>query len=83
MQQDDSSRLAQLRCHTARGGHMYQKFTWGNRKSLVTQPAQRGVDVRARLVDYYKCASLKPLSHDPTVTPVSYVMSTGGARCAP
>ena len=54
VQQDDSSRLAQLRCHTARGGHMYRKFTWGNRKSLIEQPAERGVDVRAALVDYYR-----------------------------
>ena len=33
VQQDDGSRLAQLRCHTAKEGHTYQKFTWGNRKS--------------------------------------------------
>ena len=54
VQQDDSSRLAQLRCHTARDGHIYRKFTWGNRKSLVSLPAEAGLDVRARLVEYYK-----------------------------
>ena len=54
VQQDDSSRLAQLRCHTARQGHIYRKFTWGNRKSLVELPCERGVDVRQRLVQYYK-----------------------------
>ena len=56
VQQDDSSRLAQLRCHTARAGHMYRKFTWGNRESLVARPAERGVDVHAALVDYYRRA---------------------------
>jgi hypothetical protein len=55
VQQDDSSRLAQLRCHTARQGHIYRKFTWGNRKSLVALPAEQGVDVRERLVQYYRC----------------------------
>ena len=54
VQQDDGSRLAQLRCHTAKEGHTYQKFTWGNRKSLVELPASRGIDVRSALVQYYK-----------------------------
>ena len=54
VQQDDGSRLAQLRCHTAKEGHTYRKFTWGNRKSLVELPASRGIDVRAALVQYYK-----------------------------
>lgn len=56
MQQSDGCRLAQLRCHTAADGHMFRKFTWGNRKSLVEQPAASGIDVRQRLLDYYKCA---------------------------
>ena len=54
MKQNDSCRLAQLRCHTAQDGHLYRKFTWGNRKSLIEQPAAAGIDVRQRLVDYYK-----------------------------
>ena len=61
VQQDDSSRLAQLRCHTARPGHIYRKFTWGNRRSLVTLPAERGVDVRERLVQYYRWGGLQAL----------------------
>ena len=52
--QNDNCRLAQLRSHTAREGHLYQKFTWGNRKSLVEQPAEAGIDVRQRLLSYYK-----------------------------
>ena len=54
VQQDDSSRLAQLRCHTAKDGHIYRKFTWGNRKSLVEIPASKNIDVRSELVQYYK-----------------------------
>jgi secreted Zn-dependent insulinase-like peptidase len=47
-------RLAQLRCHTSLEGHIYRKFTWGNKKSLVTLPAAKGIDVRSELVQYYK-----------------------------
>lgn len=54
VQQDDGSRLAQLRCHTAKDGHIYRKFTWGNRKSLVEVPASKNIDVRSELVQYYK-----------------------------
>lgn len=34
-------------------GHMYNKFTWGNRESLWVQPAKAGIDVRTRLLEYY------------------------------
>lgn len=44
----------QLRCHTAREGHLFRKFGWGNRKSLVDDPAAAGIDVRAQLLSYYK-----------------------------
>ncbi|CAL8470131.1 g9673 [Coccomyxa elongata] len=54
VQQDDTMRLAQLRCHTSRDGHIYRKFTWGNKKSLVTLPAEKSIDVRSQLVQYYK-----------------------------
>ena len=30
----------------------------GNRKSLVDMPKAKGVDVRAELLRYYKCAAL-------------------------
>jgi nardilysin len=44
----------QLRCHTAREGHLLRKFGWGNRKSLVEDPAAAGVDVRGELLKYYR-----------------------------
>ena len=54
VRQNDSARAAQLRSHTSKAGHLYRKFTWGNRKSLVEQPKEAGIDVRKRLVEYYK-----------------------------
>jgi hypothetical protein len=52
--QSDSARLGQLRCHTARDGHLYRKFTWGNRKSLFDEPQAKGVDIRSEIVSYYR-----------------------------
>lgn len=52
--QSDSARQAQLRSHTAEEGHLYQKFTWGNYKSLVADPAEAGIDVRKRLLAFYR-----------------------------
>lgn len=52
--QSDGCRAMQLRCHTAREGHLFRKFGWGNRKSLVEDPAAAGLDVRAELLSYYK-----------------------------
>jgi len=54
VQQSDPCRLAQLRSHTSKPGHLYRKFTWGNRKSLIEQPGDAGIAVRERLVEYYK-----------------------------
>ena len=51
--QSDGCRLLQLQCHTAREGHIYRKFSWGNQKSLVDLPAEKGVDVRERLLEHY------------------------------
>lgn len=36
VQQEDHSRLAQLRAHTARQGHIYRKFSWCGRRSRGT-----------------------------------------------
>jgi nardilysin len=52
--QSDACRAMQLRCHTARKGHLFSKFGWGNAKSLVKDPAAAGIDVRAQLLQYYK-----------------------------
>ena len=56
--QRDSERLAQLRCHTARPGHPYRRFFWGNLKSLWQGPKAAGVDVRQELVAYYRWVPL-------------------------
>lgn len=54
VQQNDACRVAQLRAHSARSGHVLSKFGWGNRLSLETQPAAKGLDVRDALVRYYQ-----------------------------
>jgi secreted Zn-dependent insulinase-like peptidase len=33
---------------------VYNKFSWGNKKSLWEEPAAKGLDVRQELLDYYK-----------------------------
>lgn len=55
--QRDAERLAQMRCHTSAAGHPYQKFAWGNRKSLWEDPHAAGIDVRKDLVAYYRQAA--------------------------
>ena len=51
--QSDGCRLAQLRAHTARRGHPYARFAWGNRASLADKPRAAGLDVRAAILDFY------------------------------
>lgn len=55
--QSDSCRLAQLRCHTARNGHPFRLFSWGNRRSLWEEPKAAGIAIRDRIVQYYRCIS--------------------------
>ena len=55
--QSDACRSMQLRCHTAREGHLFRMFGWGNRKSLVDDPAAAGLDVREALLAYYRCGT--------------------------
>lgn len=38
----------------ATAGHVYNKFSWGNQLSLWDQPRQAGLDVRQRIIDYYR-----------------------------
>ena len=57
--QSDACRGMQLRCHTAREGHLFRKFGWGNRKSLVEDPAAAGLDVREALLAYYRCDAVR------------------------
>jgi secreted Zn-dependent insulinase-like peptidase len=41
----------------AEEGHIYRKFTWGNRKSLWELPLAAGTPVRERLLEYYRCVA--------------------------
>lgn len=42
---NDGVRRAEVMCRTSRPGHPAAKFSWGNVRSLETDPAQRGVGV--------------------------------------
>ncbi|KAK9862426.1 hypothetical protein WJX84_001898 [Apatococcus fuscideae] len=52
--QADDARLTQLRCHTSKDGHVFRKFTWGNRKSLYDGPREEKVDISKEIKEYYK-----------------------------
>ncbi|MEW5302568.1 MAG: hypothetical protein WDW38_002287 [Sanguina aurantia] len=52
--QEDGCRQSQLVSHTAKPGHIYNRFTWGNKKSLWDDPRAAGIDVRERVLAYYK-----------------------------
>lgn len=51
--QADDARLTQLRCHTSKDGHVFRKFTWGNRKSLYDGPRKEGFDIQKEIKAYY------------------------------
>ncbi|KAG0572112.1 hypothetical protein KC19_VG069600 [Ceratodon purpureus] len=51
--QNDSCRLLQLQCHTAKPNHPFRSFSWGNKNSLG-EPMGKGVDMRAKLIQLYK-----------------------------
>lgn len=50
--QSDSCRLQQLQCHTSVSGHPFNRFFWGNKKSLI-DAMEKGVDLRERIVKMY------------------------------
>jgi len=52
--QSDGSRLVQLRCHTAREGHPFRIFGWGNKRSLWDAPAEAGRAPYPALLQHYK-----------------------------
>lgn len=70
--QSDGARLSQVRCHTARDGHLYRKFSWGSRRSLYDDPRAKGVDIRSEITAYYKYA-LPPSSLGPPPTSMESV----------
>ncbi|GMH33878.1 hypothetical protein BSKO_01712 [Bryopsis sp. KO-2023] len=52
--QDDDCRGYQLLFHTCKRGHLYDRFQWGNKKSLWTEPREKGLDIRSELMKHYK-----------------------------
>ncbi|XVE58917.1 hypothetical protein DITRI_Ditri05aG0001400 [Diplodiscus trichospermus] len=51
--QNDSCRLQQLQCHTSEHGHPFNRFSWGNKKSLVNAVENR-IDLRQQILKLYK-----------------------------
>ncbi|KAG4155994.1 hypothetical protein ERO13_D03G145400v2 [Gossypium hirsutum] len=60
--QNDSCRLQQLQCHTSEDGHPFNRFSWGNKKSLI-DAVEKGIDLRKQILelynDYYHCGLMK------------------------
>ncbi|XP_016452343.2 nardilysin-like isoform X3 [Nicotiana tabacum] len=50
--QNDSCRLQQLQCHTSTPGHPFNRFFWGNKKSLA-DAVERGVNLREQILKLY------------------------------
>ncbi|CAA0838104.1 Insulinase (Peptidase family M16) family protein [Striga hermonthica] len=50
--QSDSCRLQQLQCHTSAHGHPFNRFFWGNKKSLA-DAMEKGVNLRDRILKLY------------------------------
>ncbi|KAL5582861.1 hypothetical protein UlMin_015303 [Ulmus minor] len=50
--QNDACRLQQLQCHTSAPGHPFNKFFWGNKKSLG-DAMEKGINLRTRILDLY------------------------------
>ncbi|KAG0447605.1 hypothetical protein HPP92_028242 [Vanilla planifolia] len=51
--QSDSCRLLQLTCHTSAPGHPFNRFFWGNKKSLV-DAMENGVNLREEILRMFK-----------------------------
>ncbi|KAM1900012.1 hypothetical protein ACFX14_029000 [Malus domestica] len=51
--QNDSCRLEQIQCHTAAPGHPFNRFCWGNKKSLV-DAMEKGINLREQILKLYK-----------------------------
>ncbi|CAL9778048.1 unnamed protein product [Musa acuminata subsp. burmannicoides] len=50
--QSDSCRLLQLHCHTSSVGHPFNRFYWGNKKSLV-DAMENGINLREEILKMY------------------------------
>ncbi|BFG33740.1 hypothetical protein CerSpe_200140 [Prunus speciosa] len=51
--QNDSCRLEQLQCHTSTPGHPFNRFFWGNKKSLV-DAMEKGINLREQILKLYR-----------------------------
>ncbi|CAG7900169.1 unnamed protein product [Brassica rapa] len=51
--QNDACRLQQLQCYTSARGHPFNRFSWGNKKSL-SGAMENGVDLRECIMKLYK-----------------------------
>ncbi|GFQ04195.1 insulin-degrading enzyme [Phtheirospermum japonicum] len=50
--QSDPCRLQQLQCHTSSPGHPFNRFFWGNKKSLA-DAVEKGINLRDRILKLY------------------------------
>ncbi|KAH9668345.1 nardilysin-like [Citrus sinensis] len=50
--QNDACRLQQLQCHTSQLGHAFNKFFWGNKKSLI-DAMEKGINLREQIMKLY------------------------------
>ncbi|XP_043723576.1 nardilysin-like isoform X2 [Telopea speciosissima] len=51
--QSDACRLQQLQCHTSRPSHPFNRFFWGNKKSLA-DAMEKGIDLREQILQLYR-----------------------------
>ncbi|DBA04210.1 TPA: hypothetical protein N0F65_004318 [Lagenidium giganteum] len=51
--QNDRIRLQQVLSDTSVPSHPYHRFGWGNRKSLMEDPARRNINVREEILKFY------------------------------
>ncbi|XP_062015167.1 nardilysin-like [Rosa rugosa] len=51
--QNDACRLEQLQCHTASPGHPFNRFAWGNKKSL-SNAMEKGINLREQILKLYR-----------------------------
>ncbi|KAF7816228.1 nardilysin-like [Senna tora] len=50
--QSDACRLQQIQCHTSAPGHAFNRFFWGNKKSLV-DAIEKGINLREQILKLY------------------------------
>ncbi|KAF9670932.1 hypothetical protein SADUNF_Sadunf13G0120600 [Salix dunnii] len=51
--QSDACRLQQLQCHTSGPGHPFNRFSWGNKKSLA-DAMEKGINLREHILKLYR-----------------------------